>query len=105
MLPDGATGKKPPRLTTKEIIRKGSIIGAIVTAPSLAVFFLVWVALDDLTIGAVCGVVTHFIAMGFSLKISRRLLVGNDSGSGGSSSSSDSGSGYGKGGSEGKPRE
>ena len=104
MLPDGATGKKLPRLTTKEIIRKGSIIGAIVTAPSLAVFFLVWVALDDLTIGAVCGVVTHFIAMGFSLKISRRLLVGNDSGSGGSSSS-DSGSGYGKGGSEGKPRE
>ena len=65
-----------PRLTTKEIVKKGSIIGAIVTVPSLAVFFAVWVALDDMMIGAVSGVITHFVAMGFSLKISKRLLLG-----------------------------
>lgn len=66
-----------PRLTTKEVVKKGSIIGAIVTVPSLAVFFAVWVVLDDMIIGAVSGVITHFAAMGFSLKISRRLLTGS----------------------------
>ncbi len=65
-----------PKLTTKEIVKRGSIIGAIVTVPSLAVFFAVWVVLDDMIIGAVSGVVTHFVAMGFSLKISKRLLLG-----------------------------
>ena len=66
-----------PRLTTREIVKKGSIIGAIVTVPSLAVFFAVWVALDDMMIGAVVGVITHFVAMGFSLKVSKRLLLGS----------------------------
>ena len=65
-----------PKLTAREIVKKGSIIGAIVTVPSLAAFFAVWVALDDMVIGAVIGVVTHFVAMGFSLKISKRLLMG-----------------------------
>lgn len=65
-----------PRLTTKEIVKKGSIIGAIVTVPSLTVFFAVWVVLDDMMVAAVSGVITHFVAMGFSLKISRRLLMG-----------------------------
>ncbi len=65
-----------PRLTTKEIVKKGSIIGAIVTVPSLAVFFAVWVVLDDMMIGAVSGGITHFVAMGFSLKVSKRLLLG-----------------------------
>lgn len=65
-----------PKLTMKEVVKKGSIIGAIVTVPSLAVFFAVWVVLDDMMIGAVSGVITHFVAMGFSLKISKRLLTG-----------------------------
>lgn len=65
-----------PKLTMKEVVKKGSIIGAIVTVPSLAVFFAVWVVLDDMMIGAVSGVITHFVAMGFSLKISKRLLAG-----------------------------
>ena len=66
-----------PKLTMKEVVKKGSIIGAIVTVPSLAVFFAVWVVLDDMMIGAVSGVITHFVAMGFSLKISKRLLMGS----------------------------
>lgn len=75
---DDSNTPKPAKLTTREIIKKGSIIGAIVTVPSLIVFFLMWVVLDDLMIGAISGVITHFVAMGFSLKISRRLLVGQD---------------------------
>ena len=75
---DGGS-RKPAKLTTKDIVKKGSLIGVIVTGPSLLVFFLAWVVLDDLMIGAIAGVIAHFIAMGFSLKISRRLLVGRDS--------------------------
>ena len=75
---DDSNTPKPVKLTTKEIIKKGSIIGAIVTIPSLIVFFLMWILLDDLMIGAISGVITHFVAMGFSLKISRRLLAGQD---------------------------
>ena len=82
-----ADSTRPGRLTTGEIIKKGSIIGAIVTVPSLIVFILVWLALDDIMIGAIAGVITHFVAMGFSLKLSRRLLMGKESGAKGSDAS------------------
>ncbi|MHA7646670.1 hypothetical protein [Nitrosopumilus sp. S4] len=68
---DGKTSK----LSTKEIILKGSIIAIIVSVPSLVVFFLAWIVFDDLMIGAILGAVVHFIAMGFSLKISKKILV------------------------------
>lgn len=67
--------KKTEILTLKEIILKGSIIAIIVTIPSIMAFFLSWTILDDLIQAAIVGVVVHFIAMGFSLKISKKLLV------------------------------
>lgn len=73
---DGA--KKPTGLTTREVVVKGSIIGAIVTVPSLVIFFVVWMLLDDLMVGAIAGVIAHFVAMGFSLKISKKLLIKKD---------------------------
>lgn len=75
---DTSDNTKQRGLSTREIIKKGSIIGAIVTGPSLVVFYLVWLVLDDIMIGAIAGVIVHFIAMGFSLKISKRLLMGGD---------------------------
>ncbi len=68
-------GNRPVGLTTREIVIRGSIIGGIVTVPSLVVFFVVWLVLEDLMVGAIAGVITHFVAMGFSLKISKRLLI------------------------------
>jgi len=53
---------------------KGSIIGAIITVPSLIAFFLSWYALGDKIIALVIGIVVHFIGMGFSLKISKKLF-------------------------------
>lgn len=70
----GAGVRKPIKLTTKEILIKGSIIGAIVTVPSLVAFFVSWIVLDDVMLGAISAAVIHFIAMGLSLKMSRRLL-------------------------------
>jgi len=63
------------KLSIKEIILRGTIIAAIISIPSLIVFVLVWIIFDDLMIGVISGVVVHFIAMGFSLKISKKLLL------------------------------
>jgi hypothetical protein len=59
----------------KEILLKGTIIAVIISIPSLVSFMVAWVLLDNLLIAALIGVVIHFIAMGFSLKISKKLLV------------------------------
>jgi hypothetical protein len=59
----------------KDIFLKGSIIAVIVTIPSIASFMIAWVILDNLLLAALIGAVIHFIAMGFSLKISKKLLV------------------------------
>jgi len=69
------TGNESSKLTVRDIALKGTIIALIVTIPSLSAFILVWVVLDDLFLGVMLGAFVHFIAMGFSLKISKRLLV------------------------------
>jgi len=66
--------KKLSKLTIKEIILKGSIIAIIVTVPSIMVFFVSWAILNDIMQAAIIGAVIHFIAMGFSLKISKKLI-------------------------------
>ncbi|GDY15712.1 hypothetical protein LBMAG54_05680 [Nitrosopumilaceae archaeon] len=75
MTSDNKTGK----LTMKDIVLKGSIIAVIVTVPSIVSFMVFWMILDNLIQAAIIGGVIHFIAMGFSLKISKKLLVKRDS--------------------------
>ena len=75
MTSDNKTGK----LTMRAIILKGSIIAVIVTIPSIVSFMVIWMILDDLIQAAIIGAVVHFIAMGFSLKISKKFLVKRDS--------------------------
>ncbi|MBI2643895.1 MAG: hypothetical protein HYW92_06365 [Nitrosarchaeum sp.] len=75
MTSDNKTGK----LTMRDIILKGTIIAVIVTIPSIASFMVIWMILDDLIQAAIIGAVVHFIAMGFSLKISKKFLVRKDS--------------------------
>ena len=65
----------PDRLTIKEIILKGTIIAIIVVIPSLSIFFLAWFLLDNLLYAAIIGGLVHFMAMGFSLKISKKFFV------------------------------
>jgi len=68
-------GKQADKLTIKEIILKGTIIAIFVIIPSLSAFFLFWSILDDLLQATIIGGIVHFIAMGFSLKISRKFLT------------------------------
>ena len=70
---------KTGNLTLKDIILKGSVIAVIVTVPSIVSFLISWMILDDLTQAAIIGAIIHFIAMGFSLKISKKLLIKRNS--------------------------
>ena len=73
------TNNKTGKLTMRDIVLKGSIIAVIVTIPSIVSFMVIWIILDDLIQAAIIGAVVHFIAMGFSLKISKKFLVKRDS--------------------------
>ena len=59
---------------TKGIFLKGSIIGAIITIPSLIAFFVSWMITGDKMVSLIIGIVIHFIGMGFSLKLSKKLF-------------------------------
>ncbi len=47
----------------------------IITVPSIVSFVVVWTILDNLLYAIIVGAVVHFIAMGFSLNLSKKLLV------------------------------
>ncbi len=71
---EDVSANKSDKMTIKEIILKGSFIAILVVIPSLLAFFASWIILDDLLTAAIIGGVIHFIAMGFSLKISKKFL-------------------------------
>ena len=50
-------------------------MATILTVPSIIALLVTWVILDNLINAAIVGGVVHFIAMGFSLKISKKILV------------------------------
>ena len=70
-----ADTSKLPKFTKKDMILRGTIIALIISVPSLTAFVIIWLILDDIFLAAVVGGVIHFVAMGFSLKISKKLLV------------------------------
>lgn len=71
--PSGVDKKVTPN-PTKSIFLKGSIIGAMITIPSLVAFFVSWYILGDKITALIVGVIVHFIGMGFSFKLSKKLF-------------------------------
>jgi len=57
------------KITTVDLITKGSLIALLISVPTLIVFFGVWTMTNDLIFGAVAGLITNFIALGISFKI------------------------------------
>ncbi len=53
-------------------------MGAIVTIPSILTFLITWIVLDNLITAIIVGGIVHFIAMGFSLKISKKYYLKNN---------------------------
>jgi ABC-type Mn2+/Zn2+ transport system permease subunit len=66
---------EPSKLSISKIALRGTIIAAIITIPSIIAFILTWTILDNLIYAIILGAVVHFIAMGFSLKISKTILA------------------------------
>ena len=67
--------EKTKKLSNTEIISKGSFVAIIITVPTLVSFFGVWQVSDNLLYGAITGLIVNFVAIGFSFKIVRKLLV------------------------------
>ena len=63
------------KLKISEIILKGTIMATIVTVPSIIAFLISWIVLDNFITAVIVGGIVHFISMGFSLKISKKILV------------------------------
>ena len=63
------------KLSMGKVVIRSSVLAGMVAIPSLLAFVVSWVLLDDLLVAAIIGAVVHFIAMGFSLKISKKFLA------------------------------
>ena len=71
------TERSSKKITTKDIVAKGSLIAIIISVPTLVVFFGIWTITDDLIFGGVGGLITNFIALGIAFKIVARNLLKN----------------------------
>ena len=69
------TERSSKKITTKDIVAKGSLIAIIISVPTLVEFFGIWTITDDLILGGVGGVVTNFIALGIAFKIVSKKFV------------------------------
>jgi ABC-type uncharacterized transport system permease subunit len=63
----------PTRTSRTQLFAKGSILAVIISVPSLVGFFVSWAILGNLIEAAIIGLVVHFIAMGFALKIAKKI--------------------------------
>jgi hypothetical protein len=63
------TENPPKKITTKDLIAKGSLIAIIISVPTLIMFFTIWTITTDLIFGAIAGLITNFVALGISFKI------------------------------------
>ena len=63
------TENPPKKITTMDLITKGSLIAVLISVPTLVAFFAVWTMTGDLISGAVTGFITNFITLGISFKI------------------------------------
>lgn len=64
----------PRRTSRTELFAKGSIIALIISIPSLVGFFASWAVLGNLIHAAIVGLVVHFVAMGFALKVAKKII-------------------------------
>lgn len=62
-------------LSRRDLLVKGSMLGAIITVPTLAVFLSLWAVTGELLMPAIAGAAVHFVAMAFSIKIAKKILV------------------------------
>ncbi|MYJ27774.1 MAG: hypothetical protein F4097_03280 [Cenarchaeum sp. SB0672_bin_9] len=63
------------KLSTKDIFVRGSILGAIITVPSVSTFLILWYITGEMIIPAVVAAAVHFATMMLSYKFAKKILV------------------------------
>ena len=69
------TDNPAKKVTSKDLITKGSLVAIIIAVPTLIVFFAIWTVTNDLIFGAVAGLITNFITLGISFKIVSKKFI------------------------------
>ena len=68
------TENSTKKVTKMDLITKGSLVAAIITIPTLVIFFGIWTITNDLLYGAIGGLVANFIALGAAFKIVTKFI-------------------------------
>jgi ABC-type bacteriocin/lantibiotic exporter with double-glycine peptidase domain len=69
-------GDKPKKVTTTRVFAASTILALVISVPMIAVILVMhYVVKADVMITAIAGIVTLFMAMGASYKLSKRLAT------------------------------
>jgi ABC-type bacteriocin/lantibiotic exporter with double-glycine peptidase domain len=69
-------GDKPKKVTTTRVFAASTILALVISVPMIVVILVMhYVIKVDVMITAIAGIVTLFMAMGASYKLSKRLAA------------------------------
>ena len=67
---------KPPKISTGRVFAASTILALVISVPMITVILVMhYVVKADVMITGVAGIITLFIAMGFSFKLSKKLTT------------------------------
>jgi ABC-type bacteriocin/lantibiotic exporter with double-glycine peptidase domain len=70
---------KPKKITTSRVFAASTILALVISVPMITVILVLhYVVKADVMITGIAGIITLFIAMGFSFKLSKKLTIKQD---------------------------
>jgi ABC-type bacteriocin/lantibiotic exporter with double-glycine peptidase domain len=67
---------KPKKITTSRVFAASTILALVISIPMITVILVMhYVIKTDVMITGIAGIITLFIAMGFSFKLSKKLAA------------------------------
>jgi hypothetical protein len=70
---------KPKKITTGRVFAASTILALVISIPMITVILVMhYVVRADVMITGIAGIITLFIAMGFSFKLSKKLTTKTD---------------------------
>lgn len=64
---------KDPNISKKKIYGKGTIIALVISVPAIIAFVIADSIIDNFFISIGISAIVYFVAMGFSIKLSKKL--------------------------------
>jgi len=72
---DAPKDSSPKKISKKNIYTAGTILALIISIPGIVAFLVVWKASGNMFTALIVSIITYFISMGFSVKISKKMKV------------------------------